>query len=194
MRDENCSTAMFRQLTRELGMFLAFEATRDLALASKLVKTPFELTEKEVIAGKKILVVPILRAGLVLAEGALEAIPAAHVGHIGFRRLDDGTYRVAEHIVVLPDPRDRMLFLLDPVIATGNTACAALEILKHEGVEENNIAFGTILVAPEGMAQVGQKFPNVVVHAISIESHLDQNHHIVPGFGDASDRLFGIKK
>lgn len=193
MRDVRCSAGRFRQLTRELAMFLAFEVTRDLPLQSKSVITPDAVTQAEMIAGKKALIIPILRAGLVLAEGALEVMPAAHVGHIGFRR-DEETRELSEHMVVLPDPRDRLLILLDAGIGTGDTACGAIEILKNEGVEENSIRFGTILITPTGMDQIAQKYPDVIVHALSMEDGVNDQNHIVPGFGNASDRLFGIQR
>lgn len=147
---------------------------------------------KPMIKGRKAVVVPILRAGLVVADGALDAIPAAHVGHMAFQRHKKG-HGVDVSMVALPEPQDRLFLLCDAVIGTGHTACKAIEVLTALDVEEDKIRFITMLISPEGAAAVTQKYPNVIVHAISQEDGLDGNGHVFPGFGDASDRLFGIR-
>ena len=190
MRDRSCPASLFRRLMRELGMLLAIEATRNLPLIPKTVTGPDEITEGFVLLQKAI-IVSILRAGLGLAEGALEIMPTAHIGHIGLQRLDDWT--VQEHLIALPNPKDRFILMLDPVIGSGNTLCGAIQMLKQlASVEEQNIAIGSVLVSPIGVARVHERYPQVKIHAISMERELNKRNHIRPGFGDAADRLFGF--
>lgn len=193
MRDVDCQPALFRALTKEIGAFLAFEATRDI----KLVPKDTELFiggrgETHLLEDRNAVVVAILRAGLVLADGALSAIPSAFVGHMGFRRRDDD-YGVEPHLIVLPGPQNRDFLLCDASIGTANTMCAAIELLGNYGADLARIKVLTVLIAPEGAAKLGEKFPAVEVHAAALEQGVDKNNHIYPGLGDPDERLFGIK-
>jgi uracil phosphoribosyltransferase len=193
MRDAGCQPAMFRALTKEIGAFLAFEATRNI----KLVPKPTEFYiggegETHVLEDRNAVVVAILRAGLVLADGALTALPSAFVGHMGFRRRDDD-YGVEPHLIVLPGPQDRDFLVCDASIGTANTMCAAIELLKENGADLARIQVLTVLIAPEGAARLGAQFPSIRVHAAGLEQGIDKNNHIFPGLGDADERLFGVK-
>ena len=194
MRDAECSTSRFRQLVREIGMMLTVEVTRDFPLA--LVKLKTDNVSEEiggsVLSGNNAVVVPILRAGLILADGALEIMPGAKIGHVGLYR-DPKTYDVEEYLVSLPNPQGRIFILMDTVIGTGNSACKAISILKDEqiGIIDANIRFASILVAPEGMRKLSKEHPAVRVYALSLEDGLDKGNRIMPGFGNASARLFG---
>ncbi len=194
MRSKECETGNFRDLTREIGSFLGFQASAGFHLTAMPIPLRVSGTTENlpVIEGRKTVVVPILRAGLVVGEGVLQAMPAAHVGHLGFRRRPDD-YGVDLHLVVLPDPRERDFLLCDASVGTGNTACKAIETLLAVDVPQSRIQFLTVLIAPEGARQIADRFPDVVVHAAACEDGLDNHKHVVPGFGDMDDRLFGIR-
>lgn len=190
-RDEDkldgTSTNLFRRLTRELGICLFYEAARELLAEPGRRTDPTETF----LVGKKAVIVPILRSGLPMAEGALELMPSARVGHLGFRRIDK--VEVEEHLTVLPDPTGRQVFLMDAVIGTGHSAVLAIDILCAAGAKPADIRFCCILAAPEGILYLQERHPGVLVHAVCIEDGLDAQNHVVPGFGDSNKRLFGIK-
>jgi len=192
MRDKTRSTMGFRQLLREIALLMGYEITRDLPLTTEPIETPLCPMDAPVIEGKKLAVVPILRAGLVMAEGLLDLIPAAREGHIGLYR-DHDTKRPVEYLVKLPDAAGRLFILVDPMLATGHSAIHAVDVLNRHGVADANIRFLALVSAPEGVRTFHAAHPDVPVYTAALDSHLNENAYIVPGLGDAGDRLFGTK-
>jgi uracil phosphoribosyltransferase len=181
----------FRQMISEIAMLMCFEATRDLKLQDVTIQTPICETTVQELQGKKLAVVPILRAGLGMVDGMLEMIPAAKVGHIGLYR-DPDTLEPVEYYCKLPaDSAERDVFVVDPMLATGGSSVAAIQMLKDKGVK--HIRFMCIIAAPEGVKRMQKQHPDVDMFIGSLDDHLNEHGYIVPGLGDAGDRIFGTK-
>ncbi len=191
MRDQDTSTRTFRDLLKEITLLMGYEITRDLPLTTQTIQTPLTTMQAPVIAGKKVAIVPVLRAGLGMADGLMALIPSARQGHIGLYRGED--HRPVEYYVRLPELEGRLFIVCDPMLATGYSAVGAVNILRQRGVAEENIRFLALVAAPEGMATFQQAHPKVPVYVAALDSHLDENAYIVPGLGDAGDRIFGTK-
>lgn len=191
IRREELGSKDFRQMISEIAMLMCYEATRNLKLQDVTIKTPIcEATVKE-LAGKKLAVVPILRAGLGMVEGMLAMIPAAKVGHIGLYR-DPDTLDPVEYYCKLPaDCDEREVFVVDPMLATGGSCVAAIQMLKEKGVK--NIHFMCIIAAPEGVERLQKAHPDVDIYIAALDEKLNEHGYIVPGLGDAGDRIFGTK-
>ena len=192
MRDQRRSTMGFRQLLREIALLMGYELTRDLPLTTERIRTPLVEMDAPVIEGRKVAVVPILRAGLGMADGLLELMPGAREGHIGLYR-DHDTRQPVEYLVKLPDPSGRLFIMVDPMLATGNSAVHAVDVLNRHGVSDDRIRFMSLVSAPEGVRVFHAAHPAVKVFTASLDSHLNENAYIVPGLGDAGDRLFGTR-
>ena len=192
MRDKRTPTIQFRRLLREIALLMGYEITRELPLGSERIETPLAVIDAPLIAGKKVAVVSILRAGLGMAEGLQDLIPSARMGHIGLYR-DPATKRPVEYFVKLPEPEGRLFILVDPMLATGHSAVAAVDILNRKGVPDSQIRFMALVVAPEGMRVFRDAHPDIPVYAAALDDRLDDHAYIVPGLGDAGDRLFGTK-
>src|SRR5277367_236865 len=191
MRDRDRSTKGFRELLNEIGMLLCYEVTRDLPLEMVDIETPLAPMKAPKIAGKKLTLAPILRAGVGFLDGMLALIPSARVAHIGLYR-DPLTLQAVEYFFKAPqDLSDRMVVLMDPMLATGNSACAAATLLKARGARD--IRFVCLLAAPEGIAKYQKEHPDVPVWTAAIDERLNDHSYIVPGLGDAGDRMFGTK-
>jgi uracil phosphoribosyltransferase len=191
MRDKTTSTRTFRELLREITLLMGYEVTRNLPLTTRIIETPLVKMEAPVIAGKKLAIVPVLRAGIGMADGLLELIPSARVGHIGLYR--DETHRPVEYLVRLPEPEGRVFILCDPMIGTGYSAAHAVEVLKERGVKAKDILFLALVASPEGVQVYQERHPDVTMYVGSLDDHLNDHAYIVPGLGDAGDRLFGTK-
>ena len=192
MRDKTTSTTSFRQLLKEIALLMGYELTRNLPMTTKEIETPITAMQAPTIAGKKVAVVPILRAGLGMADGLLDLVPAARLGHIGLYR-DHETKRPVEYFVKLPDPEGRIFILVDPMLATGHSASAAVDVLNKRGVSDENIRLMALVAAPEGVEVFQKAHPNVKLYVASLDTHLNDHAYIVPGLGDAGDRIFGTK-
>ncbi|WP_374650420.1 uracil phosphoribosyltransferase [Dongia sp.] len=192
MRDKGTPTTLFRQLLKEIALLMGYELTRDLPMTTQEIETPLTRMDAPVIKGKKIAVVPILRAGLGMADGLMELVPAARMGHIGLYR-DHETKRPVEYFVKLPEPEGRIFILVDPMLATGHSAAAAIDTLNKRGIPDSNIRMMSLVAAPEGVRVVQTAHPTVPIFVAALDSHLNENAYIVPGLGDAGDRLFGTK-
>lgn len=191
MRNKDRSTTNFRQLLNEIGMLLAYEVTRDLPLELVEVETPLEATMQPMIAGKKLVFAPILRAGVGFLDGMLTLVPSARVAHIGLYR-DPETLTAVEYYFKAPsDVAERLVLVLDPMLATANSAIAAVDKLKSRGVTD--LRFVCLLAAPEGIAKFTKAHPDVHIWTAAIDSHLNDHGYIVPGLGDAGDRMYGTK-
>src|SRR5467141_3290363 len=191
MRARDTSTSKFRLLMREISLLLGYEATRDLALEETDIETPLEAARVPVLAGKKLCLVSILRAGNGILDGLLDLLPSARVGHIGIYR-DPQTLQAIEYYLKLPeDLADRDVVLCDPMLATGNSAVAAISRLKE--LAARSIKFVCLVAAPEGVDKVSAIFPDVSIVAAALDRCLDAHGYILPGLGDAGDRLFGTK-
>lgn len=191
IRDKNTGTKEFRELVNEVATLMAFEITRELPLEDKEIETPVTTTTTKVLAGRKIGIVPILRAGLGMVEGILNLIPNAKVGHVGLYR-DPETLKPVEYYVKLPtDVAERDFILVDPMLATGGSAVDAINSLKNRGAK--NIKFMCLIASPEGVKAVQEAHPDVDVYIAALDDHLNDHGYIVPGLGDAGDRLFGTK-
>ncbi|HXZ01482.1 MAG TPA: uracil phosphoribosyltransferase [Stellaceae bacterium] len=191
MRDRQTPTAEFRRLLREIALLLGYEVTRNLPIETRRIETPIRAMDAPFIEGKKLVVVPILRAGLGLAEGLLDLVPSARVGHIGLYR-DPRTLKAVEYFCKLPDDiAERSAIVTDPMLATAHSAIAAVDILKRKGCAR--LQFLALLAAPEGMAAFTAAHPDVPVTVAAIDDCLNDHAYIVPGLGDAGDRLFGTK-
>lgn len=191
MRDVDCSTKSFRQLLREISHLLAYEVTRNLPMTTVTVQTPIQSMEAPSIMGKKLALVSILRAGNGLLDGILELIPNARVGFVGLYR-DPETLMPVEYYYKVPEAmEDRLTIVVDPMLATGNSSAAAVTRLKEGGAR--NIRFLCLLAAPEGVARMKEAHPDVPIVTAALDSHLNDHGYIVPGLGDAGDRMFGTK-
>lgn len=191
LRDIGTGAKEFRELVKELAMLMAYEATRHFQLAETTVTTPITETTTHVLAGKKVAVIPILRAGLGMVEGILELIPAAKVGHIGLYR-EPATLKPIEYYCKLPeDIGERDILIVDPMLATGGSASAAVQVLRERGA--NAIDLLCIIAAPEGIEEVRRSCEDVRIYTCAVDSHLNDHGYIVPGLGDAGDRLFGTR-
>ncbi|HBL35794.1 MAG TPA: uracil phosphoribosyltransferase [Firmicutes bacterium] len=192
IRDVGTGPKEFRELVEEIATLMAYEVTRDFPLEEIEIQTPIAKAKAKVISGKKIAIVPILRAGLVMADGIMKLIPAAKMGHIGLYR-DPNTLRPVEYYCKLPnDLQDRDLIVVDPMLATGGSASAAIDFLKKRGATKT-IKLVCLIAAPEGVARIQQEHPEVEVFVAAIDDYLDNHGYIIPGLGDAGDRLFGTK-
>jgi uracil phosphoribosyltransferase len=191
LRDVNTDTEMFRRLVNELTLLLTYEATKDMGLEDVEVETPLERMTANRIPGKKVAVCPILRAGMGMLDGVLSLIPVARVGFIGLYRNEE-TLEPVEYYVKLPaDIAERDVLLLDPMLATGNSTAHAIDVLKRAGA--TRISLVSLIAAPEGVARIQDAHPDVDIVVASIDSHLNEKGYIVPGLGDAGDRLYGTK-
>ena len=191
IRDKECGTKVFREVVNEIAMLMAYEVSRDMPLEDYEVETPITVSTQKTLAGKKVAIIPILRAGLGMVDGMLSLIPAAKVGHIGLYR-DHETLEPVEYFVKLPaDIEERQLFVVDPMLATGGSAIMAIDALKRRG--GNNIKFVCLVAAPEGVRALQEKHPDIDIYAAALDERLNEDGYIVPGLGDAGDRLFGTK-
>lgn len=191
MRDKDRSTQGFRRLLNEIGMLLAYEVTRDLPLEAIDIETPIGPMSGRQIQGKKLVLAPILRAGVGFLDGMLSLVPSARVAHVGLYR-DPETLEAVEYYFKAPsDLADRTVLVLDPMLATANSAVAALDRLKARGAVD--LRFVCLLAAPEGLARLAAAHPDVPVWTASIDSHLNEHGYIVPGLGDAGDRMYGTR-
>ena len=191
MRDVECSTKSFRQLLREISHLLAYEVTRNLPMTTTKIETPMEPMDAPTIRGKKLALVSILRAGNGLLDGILELIPNARVGFVGLYR-DPETLLPVQYYYKVPEAmEERLTIVVDPMLATGNSSAAAIDLLKEGGAK--NIRFLCLLAAPEGVARMKEAHPDVPIVTAALDSHLNDHGYIVPGLGDAGDRMFGTK-
>lgn len=191
IRDEKTSTKEFRELVDEVGMLMAYEVTRDLSLEDVEVDTPVTRTTAKRLSGKKLGIVPILRAGLGMQEGILKLIPSARVGHIGLYR-DPETLQAIEYYAKFPgDIEERDIFVIDPMLATGASAVEAISAVKKRGATK--IRFICLIAAPEGVEVLKEAHPDVDIYIAALDEKLNEKSYIVPGLGDAGDRLFGTK-
>lgn len=191
MRDKSASTATFRQLARELGLLLGYEVLRDLPLEVRETETPMGRACVPYIKGKKVVLVPILRAALGLVDGLLDLVPSARVGHIGIYREPE-TLTAVEYFLKLPeDVAERPVVIVSAVIASGNTAIAAISRLKERGA--HGIKLVSLVAAPEGLETLARAFPDVPVFVAAVDDRLDERGYVIPGLGDAGDRMFGTR-
>jgi len=191
MRDKATSTSEFRQLLRELTQLLAYEVTRELPLTTTTIETPMEDMEAPILAGKKLALVSILRAGNGMLDGVLELVPSARVGFVGMYRDEETMQPVQYYFKVPQQISDRMVIAVDPMLATGNSSVAAVDLLKEAGA--NNIRFLCLLASPEGVARMKEAHPDVKIITASLDRGLNEKGYIMPGLGDAGDRMFGTK-
>ena len=191
MREHDTSTASFRQLLREISLLLAYEVTRELPMTTKRIETPLCEMDAPMIEGKKLALISILRAGNGLLDGILELIPAARVGFIGLYRDHETLQPVQYYFKVPTQLEDRIVIVVDPMLATGNSSAAAIDLLKGSGA--TNIRFLCLLAAPEGVAHMKERHPDVPIVTAAVDDHLNEKGYIVPGLGDAGDRMFGTK-
>ncbi len=191
MREKETSTAVFRQLLREISQLLAYEVTRELDMTTKHIETPIQAMDAPVLAGKKLALISILRAGNGLLDGVLELIPLARVGFVGLYR-DEKTLQPVQYYFKVPtELEDRLVIAVDPMLATGNSSVAAIDLLKEAGAK--NIRFLCLLAAPEGIARMKEAHPDVPIVTAAVDEKLNEHGYIVPGLGDAGDRMFGTK-
>lgn len=191
LRDKNTGTKKFRELVNEISMFLCYEVMRDAKLENTLIETPIEKMNTQILNEDNYAFVPILRAGMGMLDGVISVIPNAKVGHIGMYR-NEKTFEPVNYFFKVPKDIDkREVIILDPMLATGGSAIDAIELLKDKGVK--NIKFLCIIAAPEGLELVNKKYPDVKIFCACIDKYLNENKYIVPGLGDAGDRIFGTK-
>lgn len=191
LRDVNTSTKEFKELVSELSMLICYEATRDLPTEEVEVQTPLATAKARMLSGRKLAFVPILRAGLGMVDGMLAMVPAARVGHIGLYR-DPATLQPVEYYCKLPgDISERDVILLDPMLATGGSACDAVKLLREKGAK--NIKFIGLIAAPEGLRRLRAEWPDVQIYVAALDERLNEHGYILPGLGDAGDRIFGTK-
>lgn len=191
LRDKTTGTNEFRTLVSEIAMLMGFEALRDLPTELVEIETPIETTKQPMIAGKKMAIVPILRAGLGMVDGVLNLVPSAKIGHIGLYR-DPETHEPHEYYCKLPEPIDqRTILVVDPMLATGGSGADAITMIKQHGGK--NIKFMCIIAAPEGLERLQKEHPDVQIYVGALDRQLNENAYICPGLGDAGDRIFGTK-
>lgn len=191
MRAKDTPTAVFRQLLREISQLLAYEITRDLPMETREIETPLQTMDAPVLAGKKLALISILRAGNGLLDGVLELVPSARVGFVGLYR-DEDTLEPVQYYFKVPDAlEERVTIAVDPMLATGNSSVAAIDLLKQAGAK--NIRFLCLLAAPEGIARMQEAHPDVSIVTAALDEKLNEVGYIVPGLGDAGDRMFGTK-
>ena len=190
MRDKATSTMKFRELLQEIAMLMGYEITRDFPLTFEDIETPLMPMRAPKIAGKKVVVVPILRAGLGMVEGLTRLMPSARIGHIGLYR-DEETCQPVFYYYKMPEGKDRMVLLTDPMLATGGSACDAIARLKADGYA--NIRLVCLVASPQGVAKVQEQHPDVDIYLASLDEGLNEKNYILPGLGDAGDRIFGTK-
>lgn len=191
LRDKTTGTNEFRTLVSEIAMLMGFEALRDLPTELVEIETPIETTKQPMIAGKKMAIVPILRAGLGMVDGVLNLVPSAKIGHIGLYR-DPETHEPHEYYCKLPEPIDqRTILVVDPMLATGGSGADAITMIKQHGGK--NIKFMCIIAAPEGLERLHKEHPDVRIYVGALDRQLNENAYICPGLGDAGDRIFGTK-
>ena len=191
MRDKSTPSAVFRQLLREISQLLAYEVTRGLPMTTRRIDTPLQPMDAPVSDGKKLALVSILRAGNGLLDGVLELIPSARVGFVGLYRDEETLQPVQYYFKVPTQLEDRVCIVVDPMLATGNSSVAAVQLLKDNGAK--NLRFLCLLAAPEGIKRMQEAHPDVPIVTASVDSHLNDHGYIVPGLGDAGDRMFGTK-
>ncbi|MBR4524255.1 MAG: uracil phosphoribosyltransferase [Bacteroidales bacterium] len=191
MRDKETGSKDFRQLLEEISLLMGYEVTRDLPLEDKEIETPIcKMTAKKV-RGRKLAIVPILRAGMGMVEGLHTLVPVAKVGHIGLYRNEETHEPVVYYCKLPEDIQERLVILTDPMLATGGSSCDAIQMLKERGC--NNIRLMCLVAAPEGIARVQKEHPDVDIYTAAVDDHLNADAYIVPGLGDAGDRIFGTK-
>lgn len=191
IREKNCGTKVFREVVNEIAMLMAYEVSRDMPLEDVVIETPMGKSTQKTLSGKKVAIIPILRAGIGMVDGILELIPAAKVGHVGLYR-DEETLQPHEYFVKLPeDIASRQLFVVDPMLATGGSAIMAIDSLKERGA--SNIKFVCLVAVPEGVKALQEAQPDVDIYTAALDERLNEDGYIVPGLGDAGDRLFGTK-
>ena len=191
MREKQTSTAVFRQLLREISQLLAYEVTRGLPMTTKVIETPMEQMDAPVLDGKKLALISILRAGNGLLDGVLELVPSARVVFVGLYREEETLQPVQYYFKVPESMQDRLVIAVDPMLATGNSSVAAVDLLKQSGA--TNIRFLCLLASPEGVARMAEAHPDVPIVTAALDSHLNEKGYIMPGLGDAGDRMFGTK-
>lgn len=191
MRNKNTGTKEFKEVAKEIAMLMCYEATRNLSLKDVEVETPLTTTTCQMLSGRKLAIVPILRAGLGMVDGMLALIPSAKIGHIGLYR-DEETLEPVEYYCKMPsDISERDVFVVDPMLATGGSAVDAIKLIKARGAK--HIKFMCLIAAPEGVKKLTEAHPDVEIYCASLDSHLNEHGYIVPGLGDAGDRIFGTK-
>jgi uracil phosphoribosyltransferase len=191
LRDKDTGTKDFRELVNEVARLLAYEVSRDLPLEDIEIETPIVKTTQKTLAGKKVVVVPILRAGLGMVDGILDLIPAARVGHVGLYR-DEETMQPVEYFVKMPNNlEDRHMYVVDPMLATGGSAIAAIDSVLERGAKVENIKFICVVAAPEGVKALQEAHPEVQIYTAALDEKLNEDAYIIPGLGDAGDRLYG---
>lgn len=190
MRNKKTSTMEFRKMLKEISMLMGYEITRDFPLEYKTIETPLQTMEAPKLAGKKVVIAPILRAGLGMVEGLLNLIPSARVGHIGLYR-DEVTCEPVFYYYKMPANKDRLVILTDPMLATGGSACDAIMRLKKDGFK--NIKLMCLVASPQGVKRVEETYPDIEIYLASLDEGLNEKNYILPGLGDAGDRIFGTK-
>lgn len=190
MRDKETSTMKFRELLQEIAMLMGYEITRDLPLAYEEIETPLMKMKAPKIAGKKVVIVPILRAGLGMVDGLMKLMPSARIGHIGLYR-DEETCQPMFYYYKMPAGKERLVLLTDPMLATGGSACDAIDRLKADGF--SNIRLVCLVASPEGVKAVQQQHPEVDIYLAALDEGLNEKNYILPGLGDAGDRIFGTR-
>ena len=190
MRDKQTSTNKFRQLLQEISMLMGYEVTRDFPLMYEEIETPLQPMSAPKIAGKKVVIAPILRAGLGMVDGLLNLIPSARVGHIGMYR-DEETCKPVFYYYKMPEHKERLVIVTDPMLATGGSACDAIERLKRDGFK--HIRLMCLVGSPQGVKAVRDNHPDVDIYLASLDEGLNEKNYILPGLGDAGDRIFGTK-
>ena len=190
MRDENCPHYEFKSLLREISVLMGYAVTEKLAMTTKKIKTPLVEMDAPVLAEAEPVIVPILRAGLGMAEALQYVMPRSAYGHVGLYR-DEETHKPVEYLIRLPDPKNRHFIITDPMLATGNSARHAADVLVRHGVPEDKIIMMVLVAVPEGVKTLREGYKNIPIYTASLDSHLNEKAYIVPGLGDAGDRIFG---
>jgi len=190
MRSVDCTKIEFKNLLKELSLLMGYEVTRTMPVKDVEIQTPITKTKQPVLVDKTPVIAPILRAGLGMSDGLEDLIPSATIGHIGMYR-DEETKEPVEYLIRLPDLTDRTVFLVDPMLATGNSAKYALDVVKRHNADMSKVSFMALLAAPEGVKVLQDAYPEVPVFVAAMDEYLNENAYIVPGLGDAGDRVFG---